>query len=211
MLSSFDKDLIVVTADSQMHLTVETLLNHRRPALAIGDFSVDMVTHPNQDPGCRTDAGRLLNPRRQTHGRAMVLFDFDGCGERSLSPEDLETSLETQFANQGWGPDRVTFVVIEPELESWIFGASSLQIERAVGWSQELSIRDQLMANGYLSPGSSKPSDPKAAIESVLYQQKRPRSGRLFADLARTVSLARCQDRAFQKFRATLQRWFPAE
>jgi len=211
MLSSFSKDLLVVTADSQMHLTVETLLNHRRQSLAIGDFSVDMVTHPNQDPGCRTDAGRLLNPRRQTHGRAMVLFDFDGCGERRLSPEDLETSLESQFANQGWGLDRVTFIVIEPELETWLFGASYRQLERAVGWSQDQSIQGKLIENGYLSSGSSKPSDPKAAIESVLYQQKRPRSGRLFAELAQRVSLARCQDRAFQKFRATLQRWFPSE
>ena len=211
MLPPFAKDLIVVTADSQMHLVVEALLNHRRQSLAIGDFSVDMVTHPNQDPGCRTDAGRLLNPRRQTHGKAMVIFDFDGCGERHLSPQGLETSLETQFADQGWGPDRVTFVVIEPELEAWLFGASYLQIERAVGWSQTQSIRDQLIERGYLSPGSSKPSDPKTAIETVLYQQKRPRSGRLFADLARTVGLARCQDRAFQKFRSTLQRWFPAQ
>ena len=210
MVPRFATDLIVVTADSQMSLTVEALLNHRRQALSIADFTADVVTHPNRDPGCRTDAGRLLNPRRQTHGKAMVLFDFDGCGERHLSPQGLETSLETQFADQGWGPDRVTFVVIEPELEAWLFGASYLQIERAVGWSQDQSIRNQLIESGYLTPGSSKPSDPKAAIESVLYRQKRPRSGRLFADLAQRVSLARCQDRAFQKFRSTLQRWFPA-
>jgi hypothetical protein len=211
MLPPFAKDLIVVTADSQMHLTVEALLNHRRRSLAVADFSVDVVTHPNQDPGCRTDAGRLLNPRRQSHGKAMVLFDFDGCGERHLSPQDLETSLETQFANQGWGSDRVTFVVIEPELEAWLFGASFRQIERAVGWSETQSIRGWLIERGYLTPGSSKPCNPKAAIESVLYQQKHPRSGRLFADLARTVGLPRCRDRAFQKFRSTLQRWFPAE
>ena len=91
----------------------------------------------------------VVNP----HGKAMVLFDFDGCGERHLSPQDLETSLETQFANQGWGSDRVTFVVIEPELEAWLFGASFRQIERAVGWSETQSIRGWLIERGYLTPG----------------------------------------------------------
>ena len=168
------------------------------------------MSHPNQDPGCRTDAGGVFNARRQTHSKAMVIFDYHGCGEHSLEPETLENRLEEEFVNRGWEPDRVSFVVIEPELEAWLFGASSQHIETAVSWSQNQSIRDWLMDRGHLVPGSSKPLDPKAAIEAVLYQQRRPRSAKLFADLARDVSLRRCQDRAFQKFRATLQRWFPA-
>ena len=128
-----------------------------------------------------------------------------------MSPCELETNLEMHFANHGWGPDRVAFVVIEPELEAWLFGGSYGQIERAVGWSDTQSIQGWLIAGGYLTPGTYKPPDPKAAIESVLYRQRRPRSGRIFTYLAQRVSLARCQDRAFQKFRTTLQRWFPAQ
>ena len=205
------KDLIVVTADSQIRHTVEALLHYRCQSLAISGFSVDLVSHPNQDPGCRTDAGSVLDSRRISHDKAIVIFDFDGCGEHHLSPSDLETKLETEFANRGWDRDRIAFIVIEPELESWLFGASFRQIEMAVSWSQTQGVREWLIERGHLRPGSPKPLDPKAAIESVLYQQQRPRSSKLFADLARTIGLARCQDRAFQKFRTTLRRWFPAE
>ena len=207
----FAKNLIVVVADSQINRTVETLLQRRRESLSITEISVDVVSHPNQDPGCRTDAGRILNSRRNTHAKAMVIFDFDGCGERRLSPTDLEISLEAQFAGRGWGQDRIAFIVITPELEAWLFGASYRQIERAVDWSHSQGIQDWLIKCGYLLPGSVKPTDPKAAIEAVLHRQKVPRSANLYADLARTVSLARCKDRAFQKFRATLQRWFPTQ
>ena len=72
-------------------------------------------------------------------------------------------------------------------------------------------MRDWFETRGHLSPGSMKPGDPKATINAALRQQKTQMSAKLFADLARGVSLARCQDRAFQKFRTTLQRWFPAE
>lgn len=210
-MSGFTKDLIVVTADSQIHRTVESLLAHRRQSLGVSDFSVDVVSHPNQDPGCRTDADGVLSARRQTHSKAMVIFDYHGCGEHNLEPENLENSLEEGFVHRGWKSDRVSFVVIEPELEAWLFGASSRHIETARQWSRNQSIRNWLIDQGYLLPGSSKPVDPKAAIEAVLYVQRRPRSAKLFADLARNVSLARCQDRAFLKFRTTLQRWFPAE
>jgi len=206
----FAKDLIVVTADSQIHRTVEILVNHRRRSLALREFSADVVRHPGQDSGCRANPGRMLDPHRNSHAKAMVIFDFHGCGERRLSPQDLETRLENDFARRGWGPDRVSFVVIEPELEAWLFGASYRHLESEVSWSRSVGIQRWLTELGYLQTGTVKPSNPQAAFEAVLYEQKLPRSADLFANLAQRVSLARCQDRAFQKFRSTLQRWFPA-
>lgn len=209
---SFSKDLVVVAADTQMQRTVETLLQYRRRSLAINThFSTDAISHPNQDSGCRADAGQLLEPRRNIYGKAIVIFDYHGCGERRLAASELETSLESEFVNRGWGPDRIAFIVLEPELEAWLFGASFRHIERAVGWSQPAQIQDWLIERGHLPSSTAKPPNPKAAIDAVLYQQKLPRSAKLFGDLARNVSLARCQDRAFQKLRSTLQRWFPAQ
>lgn len=195
-----------------MQRTVDTLLGYRRQSLGIrAGFVVDVLTHPNQDPGCRSDAGSILDPRRGSYEKAMVIFDFDGCGERRLSASELETRLESEFENRGWERDRIAFISVDPELEVWLFGGSFQHIERSTGWSRSEGLRDWLVERGHLLPESAKPPDPKSAIESVLYQQRLPRSARLYGDLARNVSLARCQDRAFQKFRATLQRWFPAE
>ena len=205
------KDLVVLAADTQMQRTIETILEYRRSSLAIAsDFSADVLSHPNQDPGCRTDAGRVLEPRRNTYQKAIVIFDYHGCGEQRLDAVELEARLEAQFSHGGWTQDRITFIVIDPELEAWLFGASFHHIERVVGWSQPLDIRRWLIERGFLLREIAKPRDPKAAFEAVLHQQRIPPSAKLFADLAQRVSLARCQDRAFQKFRATLQRWFPA-
>ena len=205
------QDLFVLVADSQMQRTVETLLGYRRPALGIREITFEIQRHPHQDSGCRTASEGILRPLRDEYRNALVMFDYDGCGAGEITAPDLERSLEEFYENQGWPPSDVAFVVIEPELEAWIFGASSQQLQRFVSWSQAEDIREWLTRNGYLTAGRRKPDDPKGAIEAILDLQKEPRSRRLYEYLARTVSVARCQDRAFLKFRSTLQRWFPAQ
>ncbi len=152
-----------------------------------------------------------MRPLRDEYQNALVMFDYDGCGVSQIAAPDLERNLEQFYEANGWPPSSVAFVVIEPELEAWMFGASFQQLQQFVGWSHTQNIREWLTRNGYLTAGSHKPDDPKSAIEAILDLQREPRSRRLYEHLARTVSLARCQDRAFQKFRSTLQRWFPAQ
>ena len=204
------KDLIVLTADSQAQRTIETLLQFRRPSLEIGDISFEVHRHPHQDSGCRTTPGQVLNPLRSGFNKTMVVFDLEGSGAGNVSAEELESQIERQLEASGWVPDNVALVVIEPELEAWVFGASWRHLRDAVRWSQPEPVRAWLESQEFLQPGVLKPSDPKAAFEALLSLQRIRRSGDLFVQLAKRVSLARCQDRAFQKFRATLQRWFPA-
>ena len=204
-------DLIILAADPTMQRTIRTLLEHRREALGISSFSVDVQAHRNRDPGCRTAAGDVLNPARHSHRKALVVFDFHGCGENHRSASQLESMLEQQFKDGGWEDDSIAFVVIEPELEAWLFGAPFRRIEDAIGWSQATPLKEWMISNGHLSAEQIKPRDPQTAIDAALQLQKEPRTSRMFANLARTVSLAHCQDRAFRKFRVTLQRWFPAQ
>lgn len=205
------KDLVVLAADKQMQRTIEALLADRRGALRIADITVDVLRHPQKDSGCRTASDMLLAPSRNRYRKAVAIFDYHGSGEKNLRPEDLEYSLEQRYESRGWGPDTVVFVIIDPELESWLFGAPFQRIEHAIGWSQATSLQDWMVSRRHLSQGEIKPQDPQAAIDAALRLQKKPRTSKIFTDLARTVSLARCQDRAFQKFLATLQRWFPAQ
>ena len=205
------KDLLVLVADSQMKRTVETLIGNRRPALGIRHISFEVQSHPHQDSGCRTASEGILRPLRDEYQNALVMFDYDGCGVSQITAPDLERNLEQSYEANGWPTSSVAFVVIEPELEAWMFGASFQQLQQFVGWSHAENIREWLTRNGYLNEGSYKPDDPKSAIEAILDLQREPRSRRLYEYLARTVSLARCQDRAFRKFRATLQRWFPMQ
>lgn len=204
-------NLVVLTADSQMHRVVETLLQHRRPSLGIAsDFSVAVRRHPQQDSGCRTASQTILNPLRNGHSKVMVIFDWHGSGAANVAAAELESNLERQYERDGWAVGRVTFVVIEPELDAWVFGASFQRLQRAFEWSQPQPIRDWLESRGYLQPGGAKPQEPKRAVDEILTLHNKHRSAKMYADLARNAGLARCQDRAFQKFRSTLQRWFPA-
>ena len=205
------KDLLVLTADPTMQRTIQTLLAERRDAMGISAITVDIQTHRHRDSGCRTSPGAVINPLRNRYRKSMVVFDFHGSGERRRTAAELEFDLEQELANAGWGRDEIAVIIIDPELESWVFGASSRHLESSVNWSQPQSIRDWLELHGHTSHGDPKPSDPQIALDEMLRLHGKRRSRRFFADLARKVSLARCQDRAFQKFRDTLQRWFPAE
>ena len=203
-------NLVVLTADLQMHRVVETLLQYRRPSLGISpDFSVEVRRHPQQDSGCRTASQTVLNPLRNTHRKVMVIFDWQGSGA-GVDAVELESDLERQYERDGWETGRVAFVVIEPELDAWVFGASLPRLQQAFEWSQPQPIRDWLESRGHLQPGAAKPQDPKRAVDAIMELHRKHRTAKMYADLARNTGLARCQDRAFQKFRSTLQRWFPA-
>ena len=205
------KDLLVVAADKQIQRTIETLLSHRSQALRIQQIKVDVLRHPQKDSGCRTASEILLDPSRNHYRKAVVIFDYDGSGENSLVPEDLESSLESRYESRGWGADSIAFIVVHPELETWMFGATYTQLQQAVGWSQPETARDWLVQHGYLVGDEVKPKDPKDSVIAMLRLAKKPLASDVFVELASRVSLARCQDRAFQKFRDTLQRWFPAQ
>ena len=118
-------DLFVLTADSQIQRTIETLLTHRRRALNIRDITFDVQRHPRRDPGCRNASIEFLETTRVSHGKAMVVFDFDGSGEKRLNASGLEDQMEQEACARRWEHDRVAFVIIDPELEAWAFGAPS--------------------------------------------------------------------------------------
>lgn len=209
-IESFHKDLIVLAADPTMQRTIKTLLDYRRESLGISNFSAEVMSHRNRDPGCRVASGEILNPVRNSYRKAMVIFDYHGCGERDRTASQLEIVLEQEFQSTGWGNDRIVFIAIDPELEAWAFGSSIEHLQLAIGWSQETPLKEWLELHGHLDTGTVKPLDPQTALDVALQLHGKRRSARLFVDLAHRASLVRCQDPAFQKFRATLRRWFPA-
>ena len=211
MTSSETTDLFVLTADSQVERTIETLLTHRRPSLNIRDVSFEVQRHPRSDPGCRIASAEFLRHLRGKYDKAIVIFDYEGCGAIDVTAQELEDQLERELHTTGWEPDSVSVIVIGPELEVCMLGAAFQHLQRRVNWTGPQNLRNWLIINGYLTGEQIKPENPKQAIQHLLDLARRPRSTKLYEDIAMQVSLARCQDRAFQKFRNTLQRWFPVQ
>ncbi len=199
-------DLVVLAADKQMESAIRGLLR-REAALGIRTPSFDVFVHPERDPGCLTHAHELLRPLSTRYARALVMLDRLGSGKHELPCEVLEKDIEDRLCRSGWG-DRAAAIVLDPELEVWVW-SKSLHVDRILGWEGRTpDLWTWLREKGFLLPGHVKPQRPKEAMEEALRVARKPRSSAIYRDLAESVSLARCTDRAFTKLRQLLASWF---
>lgn len=202
-------DLVCLLADKSIEAAVDGAL--RRPqALGIRSIQFETVVHPRRDPGCFHEAGELLAGYTNLAHHALVVLDRAWDGAPAQSAPALEQSIEETIARtraDGWAQA----VVIDPELEAWVF-SDSPHVASTLGWAgAQSSLRSALEAEGMWMPGQTKPADPKAAVEWVLRRAKRPRSSSIYRELASKVSLARCSDRSFLRFRQLLCGWFGSD
>lgn len=202
------RDLVCLVADKNMAAAVEALLE-RPEALAIRRLTCEVIVHPRRDPGCFHDPHELLRGFRADTEHAIVLFDraWDGAPERDSSA--IETMVEERLGPSlaGWA----RAVVIDPELEAWVF-SDSPHVATALGWLQRRpNLRNALRDQGLWPDDSAKPPDPRAAVEWVLRAVRKPRSSSIYRQLAQNVSLQRCRDRSFRRLSDLLRSWFGAE
>ena len=200
------KDLVVLVADRDQEQTVSTLLTKRPQSLGIQKMSIDLdiLRHPNRDPGVFKEAGRVLSVFAQQYQHALVLIDAEWGG---LSVEQIEEKIQGDLNRNGW-EGRSAVIVIDPELEIWVWSTSS-HVPRLFGTDWE-TIKNLEHRKSYWQEGETKPSRPKELLEEVLRHMKKRRSAALYQQLARKVGLRRCQDSSFYRFREILQGWYPA-
>ena len=198
------KDLFVLVADKNSHFAFKGAFE-KPQRLGIRSISVEIDVHPNRDGGVRTTGSKLLKLRRHQFSQALLVFDYEGCGS-DLSPHELEAELDG-IIQKDWG-DAGKAIVIEPELDVWMWGNDAV-LKGLVGWTSPISIRDWLGSVGFDFRDDQKPSRPKEALEAVLREVRQPRSSSLYRRIAQTISLRRCGDAAFQRLRSQLVSWFP--
>lgn len=205
---TFSHDLVVLVSDSQMKQLVGTLLTKRTPALGCQAVTYDLAVHPEKDTGCVNRPDGILASFRNTHRHALVLFDREGCGQEDKSRVELETAVE-KLLSKTWA-DRARAVVIDPELENWVW-MRSMHVPAALGWNDpDRTVFEWLVEQERLEGvDQPKPERPKEAVEAVLRHVRKPRSGAIYAAIAEKASMTHCIDPAFQKFRDTLREWFP--
>ena len=202
-------DLIVVVPDGDMETTVRAIFK-RSSALGIRSISFDVKRHLQRDAGCRSGAHDFLRLWLRSFRYALVIFDHEGCGREDRSPEDVEIEVEKRLEANGWR-GRCAVVVIAPELESWVWSDSPV-VDEVLGWrGRHPGLREWIrLKTEYWQDATAKPERPKEAFESALRAVRKPRSPALFESLAEKVSIERCEDRSFTKFKALLRSWFSA-
>jgi len=204
------RDLLVLVADADMEQVMRGVLR-RTGSMGACELDFDVQRHTGRDAGCRTSAAAFLRPFQRQFRHCMVVFDRHGCGSTE-SREAIQRTVEQNLNLNGW-QDRAKVIVIDPELEAWIWGdlkATALH----VGWPDHVALFKKLRSLDSWPSGRDKPADPKEAMLHAMSGsplRRRPRrSPRIFRDIAESAQWNGCRDAAFNEFRDTLRAWFPA-
>lgn len=198
-------DLVVLVADSQARAVVQAVLGRWQALGLRGPIEFDVVNTAGTDGGVRTHGAAMMARLANSARHAVILFDHDGCGSEA-SAVDLEAELERSAA-PAWG-DRLACVVLEPELEEWVVGAT-----RTFSAVEELEGVDAgawWPAHGFPSDSRGKPQPVKDAVDALFEAHGARRTAANFRLIAGRASLKieRCQSRSFHKFVERLRGWF---
>lgn len=201
------RDLIVVVPDADMEFAVRAMLS-RPEALRIRSIAFDVRRHAERDAGCRSDCHNYLRLWLHEYRYAMVLFDHEGSGKETTGRTQLESEVEGVLRINGW-QDRAAVIVIYPELEAWVWSDSPV-VDEALGWTGRTpDLRAWVQSDTvFWHAGQIKPERPKEAVDAALRKVGKQHSASVFEDLAARVSMDRCVDPAFGKFKSALQGWF---
>lgn len=152
-------DLACLVADKNLHVTMSEILG-RFASLEIRPIQCQVIVHPNRDPGCFHRPEELLGGYREQAAHALIVLDRAWEGSPAGCGADLESQIEGRLATFGWsGWGRA--IVIEPELEAWVF-SDSPNVSRHLGWPGDAAdLRVAVGKAGLWPSQSAKPPDPK--------------------------------------------------
>jgi hypothetical protein len=198
-------DLVILAADKEMQYALRGALN-RPEALGTRPLCYDSFVHAGHDGGVRQTGPDLLRMKRRTATHALLILDYEGSGAAS-SAADLESELDRRLTAD-WGT-AAKAIVIQPELEAWVWGADNVMHE-ILGWKNIEGARVWLRRHGFDFSSLGKPRRPKEAFSALLREASLPRSAAIFEEIASRISLQRCHDAAFLRLRKQLVDWFSA-
>jgi len=206
MIEPERKDLIVLVPDNNVKYGMLALLS-RSESFNIRPISFEIFVHPEHDPGVYHKATEFLRPFIRLYSYALVCFDHEGSGRESISSDQLADELKAQLERNGWH-NRIAVIVFDPELEAWVW-TESLHTANALGWDDYLLLKNWLVKKSHWQRNGIKPNRPKEALEASLREKRIPRSSAIYQAIAQRVSLEKCQDQSFKKFKEILIKWFP--
>lgn len=202
------KDLIVAVADSYQEEVINELLPRLTLTHNISTLDFDIIRNPGHDAGSYNNSQDLLRPFVNQYSFCLVIFDYEGSGiESKKSREEAERDVEYKLTLNGWD-DRCCCIVIEPELENWMW-INSPHVEDAIGWdNQTESLYNWARAEGFILRNESKPLRPKETLENALRFIRTAKSASIYRRIAKRASYRDCSDPAFLKLTRTLENWF---
>ena len=200
------QDLVVLVADKNMQFALQGAFG-RPQALGVRPFTYEFRVHMGRDGGVRTTGADVLAREEIRFSHALMLLDFEGCGQEDGDALVVETQLDKKL-HTVWA-DRAKSIVIAPEVDVWLWGNDNV-LRDALHWPQDGAIRDWLRGKGFEFNAGDKPLRPKEALDAMRPIHKQARSSAMYEKVTSRISLRNCTDLAFARLRTQLQSWFPA-
>lgn len=195
-----------------MNAVVSAFFERQQWHLSMGCASFNFV--PEQDiinvPG-HTDGGvhkrghQLVKGYQRTHSRVLVMLDQQFGGE--MPAAQIRTEILQDLHDSGWDPAYCEAVVIDPELEVWLW-QDNPNVEQALKFPNG-SLRQHLESTNDWPNGQLKPDKPKEVMQGLMKMYRAGTPMVVYRKIARSVGLRGCQDGSFGHFRMALQTWFP--
>lgn len=200
------KDLIVLAPDKNVKFGIDGLLT-RNESLNIREIFYEIFVHPLHDPGVYKNAASFLRPFLRQFSYALVFLGHEGSGRERTPSDEITRTVKRDMALNGW-ENRGEAIVFTPEFEIWVW-TESIHTAKALGWDNYLELKNWLIKEGVWEQNTSKPGRPKEAVEKSLKTKRIPRSSSIYYEIAKKVTLDRCQDNSFRNLGDILQKWFP--
>ncbi len=210
MNNNYFYDIVILVPGKDEEQAISALLSKRQRSLKIRDVTYKILVHHQRDAGCFYGGPDILQAFQQRARYALILLDHEGSGQETMSCETMESDLQSRLIASGWG-NRARVIVIEPELEIWIW-SDSPWVDKLLGWHNHTSsLRNWLAQKNMWPLGYLKPVRPKESLETALRKARIRRSSAIYGELARRVSLRRCNDTSFCRLKNLLISWLAKE
>ena len=209
---------VFLVADGTMEQVLKSFLSRGYLEGRLGcrtfdfDFPQDVVVdvrNGNTDGGVHRRAHALLHSYLRSHQNAVVMLDKNF--GRRLPAAVVRGEILHNLLHNGWSAECVEVVVIDPELEVWLWQRGSPHIAREFRYNGSVSLEEFLEAEGLWPSAAVKPAKPKE-VAGVLLQRYRagPRMV-VYRRIIENISIRGCQDLAFNLLAGALRRWFPID
>lgn len=209
------RDCVFLLADKNMRASFEGFFSRQgfQQSLGCGWIDIDpmqdlIFAAGDNDPGLYTRAHELLRPFLNTHRHAVVVLDalWDG----SPGAINICTHIESLLSANGWETDRCVVIVIDPELENWVW-QRSIHVAREIGFDNIDEMNADVDLLNAWPEKQYKPTTPKETLETILRKKRIPRSSAIYRNITAKVSISDCRDEAFIKLIGKLREWFPPD
>lgn len=209
------RDCVFLLADSNMQAAFEGYFSRSNFHLSLdcGNFEFNperdiKVAAGDNDPGLYTRGHELLRPFLGSHRYAVIVLDaaWDGSPGRDA----IKEHIITQIRATGWLDGTFCVIVIDPELENWIWQYNE-HVATGLGFESLAAMLSDPDVQTAWTKDLLKPKQPKELLETVLRKKRIPRSSSIYKKITREVSIKHCQDRAFKELVIAFKTWFPVE